>query len=247
MRAEIRPKPVAIDMEVFLKFNPRLPVLAFSILFTSVNAFAGSWTDDDNSWKNASPYYYGDSATPIARDDYRGQTSRRRPKVRSRELSPFAPNSNNVSLDIGQNFLVGSDFQDSIGMQGTYTYGVSRLLAFTSSLAYSSHSEGKYSKLALTVGPRLNLARYDRIIPYVNAGLGFYRANRDLTANTSISGTMFGVNFGGGADLQLSHETFFGAAMNYHQLFGTNKDTTIGTIDLASNYLTFMAHIGYSF
>jgi opacity protein-like surface antigen len=230
-----------------MKVHSRAFFLPLSILLMATTAYSGSWTDDDHSWKSASPYYYGDSTNPVAKDNYRNITSRKRSKVRSRELTPFSPDSNNISLDIGQNFLVGSDFQDSIGMQGTYTYGVSRLFAFTSSLAYSSHSEGAYSKLALTAGPRLNLASFDRIIPYANAGLGFYRANRDLTTITSISGTMFGIHFGGGADLQLSSESFFGASLAYHQLFGTNKETSIGTIDLASNYLTFMAHVGYTF
>jgi opacity protein-like surface antigen len=230
-----------------MKLHPLAFAASFSALVLTANTFAGSWTDDDTSWKTASPYYYGDNTAPVQKDGYRYQSTRKRPKVRDHELRPFAPDSNNVSLDIGQNFLVGSDYQDSIGLAGTFTYGVSRLLAFSSSLGYSSHSDGAYSKLALTVGPRLNLASYDRIIPYVNCGLGFYRANRELTTNTSLSGTMFGVNFGGGADLQLTKETFFGAAMAYHELFGTKKETTIGTIDLASNYLTFMAHVGYTF
>lgn len=233
-------------MEVCLKFY-RFASVALSSLFILANASAGSWTDDDNSWKTSSPYYYGDSAAPMAKDGYRGKSSKRQAKAPEHPLSPFAPDSNNLSLDVGQNFLIGSDYQDSIGMQTTYTYGVSRLLAFSSSLGYSSHSDGGYSKLALTVGPRLNLASYDRIIPYVNGGLGFYRANRALSPDTTISGTMFGVNFGGGADLQLTKETFFGAAMDFHQLFGTKKETTIGAIDLASNYLTFMAHVGYTF
>jgi hypothetical protein len=81
----------------------------------------------------------------------------------------------------------------------------------------------------------------------VNAGLGFYHASRGLSTDTSISGTMFGVNFGGGADLQLTKETFFGASLAYHEIFGTKRETTLGTIDIASNYLTFMAHIGYAF
>jgi opacity protein-like surface antigen len=231
-----------------MKFHLLLSVASLSILAFTANAFAGSWADDDDAWKISSPYYYGDDASPVHKDGYRSRSSsHRHARTRARVLHPFAPDSNNVSLDIGQNFLVGSDFQDSIGMQGTYTYGVSRLLAFSTSLGYSSHSDGAYSKLALTVGPRLNLASYDRIIPYVNGGLGFYRANRELTTDTSISGTMFGVNFGGGADLQLTPETFFGAAMEYHELFGTKQATTLGTIDIASNYLTFMAHVGYSF
>jgi opacity protein-like surface antigen len=230
-----------------MKFYALVSAATLSASLLAANAMAGSWTDDDNSWKTASPYYYGDSTAPVQKDGYKYQSTRRRPKVRDRELRPFAPDSNNVSLDIGQNFLVGSDYQDSIGLQGTYTYGVSRLLAFSSALGYSSHSEGAYSKLALTVGPRLNLASYDRIIPYVNGGLGFYHASREVSTTSSISGTMFGVNFGGGADLQLTKETFFGASLAYHELFGTKKDTSIGTIDLASNYVTFMAHVGYSF
>jgi len=225
-----------------------LKFLSLSIVlaaFTAGSAFAGSWTDDDNSWKSSSPYYYGDKA-PSTKDNYR-QSSERRMKRKSREVTPFTPDSNNVSLDIGQNFLVGSDYQDSIGLQGSYTYGVSELFAFTSSLGYSSHSEGKYSKLHLLVGPRLNLASYDRIIPYVNGGLGFYHASRTLNTTNSVSGMMFGVHAGAGADLQLTKETYFGAALTYHQLFGTNKDTTIGPIDLASNYFTFLAHVGYTF
>lgn len=213
--------------------------------FLTASAFAGSWTED-NSWKSASPYYYGDSG-PATKDSYQKQTSQRRIKRKARDVSPFTPDSNNVSLDIGQNFLIGSDYQDSIGMQASYTYGVSNLLAFTSSLGYSSHSEGKYSKLNILGGPRLNLATFDRIIPYVNGGLGFYRANRELSQTNSVSGTLFGIHLGAGADLQLTKETYFGAALTHHQLFGTNKDTSIGPIDLASNYITFMAHVGYTF
>ncbi len=217
----------------------------FSIALSSNLATAGSWTDDE-SWKSSSPYYYGDN-TPSTKDSHKKSTLERRVKRRAKDVTPFTPDSNNVSLDIGQNFLVASDYQDSIGLQANYTYGVSHLFSFASALGYSSHSEGKFSKLHLLVGPRLNLATFDRIIPYVNGGLGFYRASRDINQTNTISGMMFGVHLGAGADLQLTRETFFGAAMTYHQLFGTNKETSLGPIDIASNYLTFMAHIGYTF
>lgn len=228
--------------------SKKIFLLALVLLSSFLNgaAFAESWTEND-SWKSSSPYYYGDN-TPVVGDSYRKATSERHIKRKKRrDLTPFTPDSNNISLDIGQNFLVGSDYQDSIGLQGSYTYGVSELFAFTSSLGYSNHSEGKYSKLHLLVGPRLNLARYDRIIPYVNGGLGFFRASRSINQTNSIDGTMFGIHMGGGADLQLTQETYFGAALTYHQLFGKNKDTSIGPIDLASNYFTFMAHVGYTF
>lgn len=225
----------------------KLSRLAFTFLFTAMivtSAHADSWAGDDDSWKTASPYYYGDSGPSVKPEPH--YKSARRVKVKP-EVNPFTPDSNNVSLDIGQNFLIGSDYQDSIGLQGTYTYGVSSLFAFTSSLGYSSHSDGKYSKFDLIAGPRLNLANFDRVIPYINGGLGFYRASRELNATNSLSGTMFGVHVGGGADLILTKETFFGAAITYHQLFGTNQQTSIGPIDLASNFMTFMAHVGYTF
>lgn len=236
-----------------MKFSPTLALAAVSPLLLAANGFASTWTDDD-SWKTSSPYYYGEANAPSyndserARESGRSQSVRRRAKARTnRELSPFAPETNNVSLDIGQNFLVGSDFQDAIGMRGTYTYGVSRRLAFSSSLGYSSHSNGEFSKLGILVGPRLNLAAYDRIIPYVNGGLGFFRASREINPNVSVSGTMFGLAFGGGADLQLTRETFFGASLAYHELFGTKQDTSIGQVDIAGNFVTFMAHVGYTF
>ncbi len=228
-------------------FSQRVVLSAlFLSLLSMAESFAGSWDDEDQSWKTSSPYYYGDSA-PQEREASYGTTQRRTKKKMHRERAPFAPDSNNVSLDIGQNFLIGSEYQDSIGLQVSYTYGVSERLAFNSSLGFSSHSEGHYSKLHLLVGPRLNLSTFDRIIPYLNGGLGFYRASRNLNSVTSIAGTMFGLHIGAGADLQLTKQTYFGAALTLHQLFGSTKQTTIGPIDLASNYMTFLAHVGYTF
>jgi opacity protein-like surface antigen len=218
---------------------------ALTIALSAFSAQAGSWTDDD-SWKTSSPYYYGDS-DPAPKQEQRSGRSARRAKKQRRDVTPFSPDSNNLSLDIGQNFLLGSEFQDSIGLQATYTYGVSPLFAFESSLGYSSHSEGRYSKLNLIAGPRLNLSAYDSITPYVNAGLGFYRASRAVNVDNNISGTLFGIHFGGGADLQLTKETFFGASLMFHQLFGRQQNTTIGPVDVASNYADFMAHVGYTF
>jgi opacity protein-like surface antigen len=227
-----------------MKFSRPAPL---AVLIAAISAHAGSWTDDD-SWKTSSPYYYGDSE-PAAKGDSRAsaRSERRMRKSGRRSVTPFAPDSNNLALDIGQNFLIGSDFQDAIGLQATYTYGVSPLFAFATSMGYSSHSEGKYSKLAILAGPRLNLSSYDSITPYVNAGLGFYRASRSVNQDNNLSGTLFGLHFGGGADLQLTKETFFGASLTFHQLFGTQQDTSIGPVDVASNYADFMAHIGYTF
>src|SRR3989338_1755478 len=59
--------------------------------------------------------------------------------------SPFAPDSSNFALDVGQVFLLGdlgNRYNDNLGLQLHYTYGVSDIFGFDSSFGYSSHSAG---------------------------------------------------------------------------------------------------------
>lgn len=214
-----------------------ISLLALSI---SIPAMASSWVDDD-SWQ----------PTPSSSPARASGTSRKSAarSQRPKDLRPFSPGSNNLSLEIGQTFLMGehSAYDDALSYTGSYTYGVSRLMAFESALSYSNHSEGKYSMLSLSAGGRMNLSYYDRIIPYANAGLGFYKPSRELNENASLSATLFGLYLGVGADLSLSPEMFFGAALTFHNAFGTTKNTSIGPVSLGGSYANFLARVGYTF
>src|SRR3990172_2913194 len=98
---------------------------------------------------------------------------------RSREFTPMSPGSNNLALDVGQVFLMGDlsdDYQDNIGVQLHYTYGVSDLFGFDASAGFSTHSNGGQEGKDLFMGSflaglRTNLAWYDRVVPYAVFGL----------------------------------------------------------------------------
>jgi len=172
--------------------------------------------------------------------------------------SPFAPGSNNVSLEMGQVFLMGNlgdKYTDSIGTGVRYTYGVSDLFAFESALGYSNHSDGKLSMTSLQAGLRTNLAWYDRVIPYASFGLGFYRPSYDvgsmgLTSNPteSVSPMLFGVHLGPGVDLEVTKQFFFGASLTFNEVFGNTQQLSNGkTFDVGGTYTSFFLHAGVTF
>lgn len=168
----------------------------------------------------------------------------------NQDISPFAPDSNNLALDVGQVFLMGdlSDkYGDSIGSQLHYTYGVSDIFGFDASLGYSSHSEGKLSMTSLLTGLRTNLAWYDKIIPYAMAGLGFYRPSYEIAPLQSVSQLVFGLHMGAGVDLVLTRQLYFGSAITFHDIFGTRKMTEQGPVDIGGTYTSFYLHLGVTF
>jgi hypothetical protein len=178
----------------------------------------------------------------------------RRPAPAYREsrnrISPFAPESNNVSLAVGQVFLMGdlANYSDAIGAEVQYTYGVSEMFGFQSSLGYSSHSDGKYSMGTLLTGVRANLSWYDKVIPYAVVGLGFYKPRMQFEDLSSVSPLLFGLHLGPGIDLQLTRDLFFGAGLTFHDIFGNDEKLANGRVQsVGGTYTTFLIHAGISF
>lgn len=151
---------------------------------------------------------------------------------------------------------LGSDYSDNIGAQLDYTYGVSDMFGFNASFGYSSHTAQNltshgYSMMHLLTGLRTNLAWFDKVIPYANFGLGFYKPSRKFTTalqTTSLSPVVFGVHLGPGVDLQLTRNLFFGAALTFHDIFGTRRILPDKTeIEMGGTYTSFLLHAGVSF
>ncbi len=172
----------------------------------------------------------------------------------ARALSPFSPGSNNVALDIGQVFLMGDladNYQDNIGWRAHYTYGVSDLFGFDTSLGYSSHADGKLSMASLLAGLRTNLTWIDRVIPYLVFGLGFYRpsyAVNDQGQNVSIAPILFGLHIGPGIDLQVSQNVYFGTSLTFHDMFGTRRTLASGRVEeIGGTFTSFLLHAGFTF
>ncbi len=165
-------------------------------------------------------------------------------------ISPFSPGSNNLALDLGQVFLMGnlsSNFADSIGFRVHYTYGVSDMFGFDTSIGYSEHSDGKYSLATLLAGMRTNLSWYDKIVPYLVFGLGFYKPSRLVSPSVTVSPVEFGVHLGPGVDLELTRQLYFGAALTFHNMFGALKQTPGGVVDFGGTFTSFLLHLGTTF
>jgi hypothetical protein len=172
----------------------------------------------------------------------------------SRGISPFAPGSHNIALDLGQVFLMadlGGRYSDNIGLKAHYTYGVSDLFAFDASMGYSSHSDGKFSMFTMLTGLRTNLSWYDKVIPYLVFGLGFYKPSFDLGEGTNISSLspiLFGVHLGPGVDLELTKQFFFGASLTFHDVFGGKRVASNNqAVDVGGTFTTFFLRVGTTF
>src|SRR4051794_15463889 len=115
----------------------RLTVGALALLGTAAMLISGSEASAAPSWGSQPSWAAGGSDDSPA-------PSRRSSRDSSRFTAPFAPGSHNLSLDVGQVFLMGdlaTNFADSIGTQLHYTYGVSDMFGFDTSVGYSSHSD----------------------------------------------------------------------------------------------------------
>jgi len=199
---------------------------------------AAQWSKD-SGWGDAdeSSQRKGRSSTRLSSSRY--------------QVSPFSPGSNNLGIDIGQIFLMGDltrDYADSIGTQIRYTYGVSEMFGFDASFSYSSHTDNKFSLAALKTGIRMNLAWFDKVIPYTTFGLGFFRPAIEVSANNVVSPVLFGLHGGAGVNLEVTQQLFFGASLTLHDMFGTKKELADGrVISVDGNYTSFLLNAGVTF
>ena len=164
---------------------------------------------------------------------------------------PFAPNTHNLSLGVGQVFLLGSlsnKYENTIGPEVDYTYGVSDLFSFQSNFSYHSHSNGTFSAWNLASGLRANLMYFDQLVPFATVGLGFFNPSYTLSTGATVSALLFGMQLGGGIDLMISNQVFFGAQLVYNNMFETSKKASDGsTQSLGGAFMSFMIHAGMTF
>lgn len=167
------------------------------------------------------------------------------------EGPPLSPGTHNLSIGVGQIFLMGNlsnQYENALGTQIHYTYGVSDMFSFESDFGYSSHSNGNFSLVNLDAALRTNLIYFDQLVPFASLGLGFYRPSQVINTNTSLSAILFGLQMGGGVDLLLSKKMFFGTRMNYHNMFDTTKADSNGVSQpVGGSFLSFMIHAGVTF
>lgn len=194
--------------------------------------------------------------TRSSRDANRSEATPISSKKYNENLSPLAPGTHNLSVGVGQIFLMGdlsSGFENSLGTQVHYTYGVSDMFSFESDFGYSSHTQtttaqGGFSLVNLDAGLRTNLVYFDQLIPFASLGLGFYRPSTTFSNNTTLSALLFGMQFGGGVDLVVSKKVFLGTRLSYHNMFSSSKVGSDGGLrEVGGSFISFMIHAGVTF
>jgi hypothetical protein len=228
-----------------LNQNRLIPLLSLSFLLGLSGPSpvqAASWASQP-AWATASSQ--SQSEAPRRRPSYREERG---------DLSPFSPGSHNLSLDVGQVFLMGDlgqSYNDAIGTQLHYTYGVSEMFSFDSSFGFSNHSNNKLSMTTLLSGLRMNLAWYDKVIPYMLFGLGFYRPAYDVSVagvNNAINPVLFGVHLGPGVSLELTKKVFFGASLTFHNIFSSSEILNNGSTQrVGGSFTSFFLNAGITF
>lgn len=228
-------------------------IVIFQVLLSgkAIASTDSSWNIPSNDWG---------SPEPSSRPNH-SRTDTSKEQHPSPPLAPFAPGSNNVAIEEGQIFLMGSlgnRYSNSLGTNVHYTYGVSDLFDFESSIGYSNYSSGQFSMWNLLTGLRTNLSWYDKVIPYLSAGVGFYKTTYNLTpgspgvpagiGDTTISPLLFGIYFGPGVDLEVTRNVFFGGSFTFHNIFG-NTETLANNqpFQVGGSYTAFFVHAGVTF
>lgn len=214
--------------------------------------FIGAAAADTSSFGSTQNSYYFENegvSQPKTSSNRSIRKSKDYSESRSAPKMPFSPDSHNLGIAVGQTFLMGGPTQagDALGFQGQYTYGVSRLLGFDSSLGRSSHRSGEYSITSVRGGARVHLGHYDQMVPYLQAGVGFFKPSLSNPNETTYTSILFGVYAGGGLDLRISDQFFFGAVGNINQVFGSQRVVANRSVNLGGSSLQFMGRVGYTF
>ncbi len=220
-----------------------------AILVLTTQAWAApSWVQD-TSYSSGSG---APAAAPITGIE-NSNTTKRQPR-NTRDISPFSPRSHNISAHLGQVFLMGDlsgKYPDNLGWRINYTYGVSDIFGFDASIGYSDHGNGKFGLATGLLGLRTNLVWYDRIIPYLVFGLGFFRPAYQVAlpggGTQDVAPFLFGVHLGPGVTLQLSKMFFFGASVEFHNMFGTTRSGAVASSDPGGGaFISFLINGGIS-
>jgi hypothetical protein len=163
------------------------------------------------------------------------RSSRDLPEKKKRDIQPdygkgpFAPDTHNLSIGVGQFFLLGnlaSTYENAIGPELNYTYGVSDLFSFETHFAY----------------------HFDQLVPFASVGLGFFNPSYTLADSATVSSLLFGMQLGTGIDLMISNRVFFGAKLMYHNMFDSSKRDSKGNLQsLGGAFASFTVHTGLTF
>jgi hypothetical protein len=115
---------------------------------------------------------------------------------------------------------IGKNAEGNVGYGLSYEYEAGDVFAAYGNWITSSHSDGNFKQNAFSAGIRSNLVYLDRLTPFAFLGLGLNTIKKIPPGMTApASATLFGINLGVGADLDLNERFFFGLIFDLHNYF----------------------------
>lgn len=137
--------------------------------------------------------------------------------------------SHTIGYGVGQTFLFG-DYKDiadnHLGHQFFYSFKTSYSFDFSSGIHLSRHDEDNrdLKMAALWTNIKATFFDFDTFAPFVTGGFGFYWPRVEAGPLESKSKTVFGINFGVGADLQFNSHWAIEFLTHFHKPFATRYE-----------------------
>ncbi|MGE3260184.1 MAG: outer membrane beta-barrel protein [Bacteriovoracia bacterium] len=119
---------------------------------------------------------------------------------------------------------IGKDVDGAVAPGIFYEYGASDIFSLYVSAVTSKHNDDKLKLTSTNLGMKANLFFLDKLSPYALVGAGLYFVKRQVgPPNLEIAKkTVFGLNLGLGAELDLSQRFFVALEFDIHNLFSGN-------------------------
>ena len=145
---------------------------------------------------------------------------------------------------------IGDDTDNTIAPGLFYEYQTGDAFGLKVDWIRARHPNDKLAVDTFSAGIKGNLIYYDALVPYAFFGMGIYSVSK-LVPNMApfyADKTVFGMNFGFGADLNLSDAAFIGMQFGVHNLFSGNATLENGTTyEVSGRWSGFMLRVGARF
>jgi opacity protein-like surface antigen len=154
-----------------------------------------------------------------------------------------------IGFGLGQYFLAGqfdNQGQDGIGYALLYNYLSGDVFHLDAGVNFADMDGNNDLRLkSATIGVKANLLYLDNLIPFLKAGLGFYKPS-GLIGAERVSKTVFGFHLGLGGDLQVHENVTVGAAFTFHNPFDAEVTNAAGQrLDLNGAFHTLLIRVRY--
>jgi opacity protein-like surface antigen len=147
---------------------------------------------------------------------------------------------------------IGKDVDGAVAPGIFYEYGASDIFSLYASAISSKHNDGMLKLTSTNLGMKANLLFLDKLSPYALVGAGLYFVKRQISIApvppAEAKKTVFGLQLGVGAELDLSRRFFVALELDIHNLFsGSVTVPGYGKTEISGRWTGFFLKSGVRF